>query len=56
MEQFRRQKEEIMARKLADQQRDLLKDMSQGDVDMLLNKHKKELQAMDEVLQEEQQR
>lgn len=45
-----------MARKLADQQRDLLKDMNQNDVDMLLNKHKKELQTMDEVLQEEQQR
>lgn len=33
MERFRRQREEMLARKLADQQRELLKDMNQKDVD-----------------------
>ena len=33
MERFRRQREEMLARKLAEQQRELLKDMNQKDVD-----------------------
>ncbi len=45
-----------MAKKLADQQREMLKDLNQKDVDNMLGKHKEELQAMDEVLQEEQQK
>ena len=56
VERFRRQREEMLARKLADQQRELLKDMTQKDVDEMLEKHKKELAAMDEVLEEEQAR
>lgn len=56
MERFRRQREEMLARKLADQQRELLKDMNQKDVDQMLERHKKDLSAMDEVLVEEQAR
>ena len=56
VERFRRQREEMLARKLADQQRELLKDMTQKDVDLMLEKHKKELSSMDEVLEEEQAR
>jgi len=56
MERFRRQREEMLARKLADQQRELLKDMNQKDVDQMLDRHKKDLKAMDEVLVEEQAR
>lgn len=33
MMQFQKQKEEMMAKKLADQQKELLKDMNQNDVD-----------------------
>ena len=53
MERFRRQREEMLARKLAEQQRELLKDMNQKDVDQMLERHKRDLTAMDEVLQEE---
>lgn len=56
IEQFRRQREEMLSRKLADQQRELLKDMNQKDVDQLLGKHKRDLQVMDEVLKSEQDR
>lgn len=56
VERFRRQREEMLARKLADQQRELLKDMTQKDVDAMLDKHKRDLASMDEVLQEEQSR
>jgi len=53
MERFRRQREEMLARKLADQQRELLKDMNQKDVDQMLDRHKRDLSSMDEVLQDE---
>jgi len=53
MERFRLQREEMLARKLAEQQRELLKDMNQKDVDQMLEVHKRDLGAMDEVLQEE---
>lgn len=53
MERFRRQREEMLARKLADQQRELLKDMNQKDVDQMLDRHKRDLGQMDEVLVEE---
>jgi len=43
MERFRRQREEMLARKLADQQRELLKDMNQKDVDQMLDRHKRDL-------------
>jgi hypothetical protein len=56
MERFRRQREEMLARKLADQQRELLKDMNQKDVDQMLERHKRDLSSMDEVLVEEQAR
>ena len=56
MDRLKRQREEVMAKKLAEQQRELLQDLNQNDVDDLLGKHKQELQVMDEVLQEEQQR
>ena len=56
MDRLKRQREEVMAKKLADQQRELLQDLTQKDVDNLLGKHKQELQVMDEVLQEEQKR
>lgn len=42
-----------MANKLAEQQRELLKDMNQGDVDGMLDRHEKELVVMGDVLQEE---
>merc|ERR1712007_1352 len=38
MEGFRRQKEEMMAKKLAEQQREILKDMNKADVDAMLEK------------------
>lgn len=53
MERFRLQREEMLARKLAEQQRELLKDMNQKDVDQMLEVHKRDLGAMDAVLQEE---
>lgn len=56
MERFRRQREEMLARKLADQQRELLKEMNQKDVDQMLERHKRDLSSMDEVLVEEQAR
>jgi hypothetical protein len=39
-----------MARKLAEQQRELLKDMNQQDVDNILSKHKREMDAVENVL------
>lgn len=56
MERFRRQREEMLARKLAEQQRELLKEMNQKDVDQMLDRHKRDLSNMDGVLQEEQAR
>lgn len=56
MERFRRQREEMLARKLAEQQRELLKEMNQKDVDQMLDRHKRDLASMDEVLVEEQAR
>ena len=47
MEQFRRQKEEMMAKKLAEQQKEILNDMNKEDVDALLAKHKRQLLQMD---------
>ena len=46
MERFRRQREEMLARKLADQQRELLKDMNQKDVDQMLDRHKRDLASI----------
>jgi hypothetical protein len=56
MEQFRRQKEEMMAKKLAEQQKEILNDMNKEDVDALLAKHKRQLLQMDQALQKEQDR
>ena len=39
MEQFRKQKEDMMAKKLAEQQKEILRDMNKEDVDALLAKH-----------------
>ena len=56
MERFKRQREEMLARKLADQQRELLKEMNQKDVDQMLDKHKKDISQLDEILSDEQSR
>merc|ERR1719232_867745 len=50
MEQFKRQKEEMMAKKLAEQQKEILNDMNKEDVDALLAKHKRQLLQMDQAL------
>lgn len=56
MEGFRRQKEEMMSKKLAEQQKEILKDMNKADVDAMLDKHKRQLLQMDEALRVEQER
>ena len=56
MDQFRKQKEEMMAKKLAEQQKEILRDMNKEDVDVLLAKHKRQLLQMDEALRREQER
>lgn len=56
MDQFRRQKEDMMAKKLAEQQKEILRDMNKEDVDALLSKHKRQLLQMDEALRREQER
>ena len=43
LDQFRKQKEEMMAKKLAEQQKEILRDMAKEDVDALLAKHKRQL-------------
>jgi len=53
MDQFRKQKEEMMAKKLAEQQKEILRDMNKEDVDVLLAKHKRQLLQMDEALRRE---
>lgn len=45
-----------MARKLADQQKEILRDMNKEDVDALLAKHKRQLLQMDETLTREHER
>lgn len=45
-----------MARKLAEQQKEILRDMNKEDVDALLAKHKRQLLQMDEALRREQER
>lgn len=56
MDQFEQQKNAIKAKKLSDQQKELLKDMNQKDVDVMLARHKRELEAIEEALAAEQQR
>jgi len=56
MEAFAKQREDIMSRKLADQQKELLRDMNQKDVDGILSRHKRELLQVDSALDEEQKR
>lgn len=46
----------MMARKLAEQQKEILRDMNKEDVDALLAKHKRQLLQMDEALRREQER
>lgn len=41
------QKNAAMARKLEDQQKEILKNMNQKDVDSMLEKHKEQLKALD---------
>lgn len=41
---------------MGDQQKELLKDMNQKDVDVMLARHKRELEAIDEALAAEQKR
>jgi len=45
-----------MAKKLAEQQKEILKDMNKADVDAMLEKHKRQLLQMDEALRVEQER
>jgi len=54
--QFQRQNEEVLAKKMAEQQKELLRDMSQKDVDSMLARHKRELETMDDALKAEQNR
>ena len=56
MDQFEQQKNALKAKKLADQQKELLKDMNQKDVDVMLARHKKELEAIETALAAEQKR
>jgi hypothetical protein len=56
MEAFRKQKEDLLAKKLAEQQKEILRDMNKKDVDALLERHKSQLLAMDEALEKEQDR
>jgi len=56
VQQFQRQKEEMMAKKLAEQQKELLREMNQKDVDAMLARHKRELTQMDDALKKEQSR
>lgn len=56
MEGFRKQKEEMMSKKLAEQQREILKDMNKNEVDEILDKHKRQLRQMDDTLTHEQER
>lgn len=46
----------MMAKKLAEQQKEILRDMNKEDVDAMLAKHKRQLLQMDEVLRKEQER
>ena len=56
LEQMKKQKEDMMAKKLAEQQKEILRDMNKKDVDALLERHKKQLSAMDDALAKEQER
>jgi len=56
MEGFRKQKEEMLAKKLADQQKEIIKDMNKADVDAMLERHKRQLLQMDDALRAEQER
>lgn len=56
MEQLAKHKEEMIAKKLAEQQAELLRDMNKKDVDQMLDKHKRELVQMDSVLEGEKSR
>ena len=56
MEQMRLQKEEMIAKKLADQQKEILRDMNKEDVDRLLANHRRQIAALEKVLKQEQDR
>lgn len=56
LEALKKQKDDAMAKKLAEQQKEILKDMNKKDVDALLERHKKQIAAMDEALEGEQAR
>jgi len=53
LEALKKQKDDAMAKKLAEQQKEILKDMNKKDVDALLERHKKQIAAMDEALEGE---
>jgi hypothetical protein len=46
----------MMGKKLAEQQKEILREMNKKDVDAILDRHKKQLLAMEEALGKEQQR
>lgn len=56
MEQFERQKDALRVKKLASQQRELLRDMNQKDVDIMIARHRKELDEIDKSIALEQAR
>lgn len=56
MDQMQKQKEDMMSKKLAEQQKEILRDMNKQDVDALLERHKKQLGAMEDALGKEQER
>ena len=56
VEQLKKQKEDVMSKKLAEQQKEILRDMNKKDVDALLERHKKQLTSMEEALAKEQER
>lgn len=56
VDQLKKQKEDVMSKKLAEQQKEILRDMNKKDVDALLDRHKKQLTSMEEALAKEQER
>jgi hypothetical protein len=56
VDQLKKQKDDVMSKKLAEQQKEILRDMNKKDVDALLDRHKKQLTSMEEALAKEQER
>eukprot|EP00352_Strombidinopsis_acuminata_P000994 CAMPEP_0176343884 /NCGR_PEP_ID=MMETSP0126-20121128/4262_1 /TAXON_ID=141414 ORGANISM="Strombidinopsis acuminatum, Strain SPMC142" /NCGR_SAMPLE_ID=MMETSP0126 /ASSEMBLY_ACC=CAM_ASM_000229 /LENGTH=119 /DNA_ID=CAMNT_0017690023 /DNA_START=12116 /DNA_END=12475 /DNA_ORIENTATION=+ len=50
---FEAQKEALMKRKMEEQQREMLKEMSQADVDDMIRRHKEEIDRMNDAFRRE---